>query len=773
MELLLIALTNCSIAHLERNDFQYTGHSQPNSPPIQTDLAPGENEDSDFDKREQDMNKDYDCIKYTGQSSTGLRLFDNAFKDQSSIPWPGRENIVLKLVSQDELMIVRTEKSSMAKKSDILLDIGLSMRIPLSSRPEKLGSAFLKSASKPTAHQLDEMIGIYFSHLHVSFPIINKTKFLKQYDSSSTKHSILTQAVLALSFRFVSQNLPGLVEEAEHFGDDFFRKVMRLLRDSTRSRLCYVQATLLMVFFLDMDKDDIESVQWCTLGSAIRMAQDLGLHRSCANWDLPRSEIETRHRVFYALYIMDRWLGARAGKPLTILDRDFDAAIPSPFEIDEDPNEEAPVYQFFLLLIELSEILGRVLKSLYAPNAKNANLDAALDDPTIVSVLNTRLKNWKNVLDKTTDGKYLTEIDNLNLKLFYYTVVLLLHRPFSSLPTDKYSQSQSIVSESENICLNAAKQLSEVVTRRQDQTKSPGYYTIFCSPTCFIYALFQSSLVFLSKALKTKNPSDTQEFYQSIHLIKIHNDMGPAPRAIEILNMLATINGLYPGSSNQSPSVTRLANVRSEPHQTTSHNDLYVKKELSVAPRFHEPPTSSRNEIVYSRGSNQKTMTPHIENRQQYGIQYHTSQQQQHIRQPQYTNDYPTYSNAPTYSHRRSLSSDQLHSTQQACSQHHSRSISYDQLEFMTNVSPFPRVDPKLNVAINVGGMDNGCYTPQTNISHHNQSMPTFNPQPPQAYHSPYNPSNLNISSTILPPSNLNWSDWDVYLGHHTSSQQQ
>lgn len=246
----------------------------------------------------------------------------------------------------------------------------------------------------------------------MSFPIINKTKFLKQYNSSSIEHSVLTQAVLALSFRFVSQNLPSLVKEAEEFGDEYFRKVMKLLRDSTRSRLCYVQATLLMVFFLDMDKDDIESVQWCTLGRAIRMAQDLGLHRSCANWDLPRAEIETRHRVFYALYTMDRWLGARAGKPLTILDRDFDTTIPSPFEIDEDPNEEAPIYQFFLLFIELSEILGRVLKSLYAPNAKNANLDAALDDPTIVSVLNTRLKNWKTLLDKTTDGKYLTEMDN-------------------------------------------------------------------------------------------------------------------------------------------------------------------------------------------------------------------------------------------------------------------------------------------------------------------------------------------------------------------------
>lgn len=160
MESLLTALTNCTIAHLERNDFQYAGHRRSNSPPVQTDSSSDEDEETDFDTREQGINNGYDSIKYTGQSSTGLRLFDNAFKGQSSIPWPGRENIVLKLVSQDELMIVRTEKSSMAEKSDVLLDVGLSMRIPLSTSSGKPERVLLKSVSKPTAHQLDEMIGM-------------------------------------------------------------------------------------------------------------------------------------------------------------------------------------------------------------------------------------------------------------------------------------------------------------------------------------------------------------------------------------------------------------------------------------------------------------------------------------------------------------------------------------------------------------------------------------------------------------------------------------
>lgn len=163
MESLLSALTNCSIKDLERNDFQYAGHIQPSSPPNASDSS-SEDEDDDSEHDFDPLNeatKDYDSLKYTGQSSAGLKLFNNdIFKSQSTIPWPGRENIVLKLMAQDELMIVRTEKSSTTGKSDMLFDVGLSMRAPLFDK-QKSRISLLKNAKKPARHQLDKMIGMY------------------------------------------------------------------------------------------------------------------------------------------------------------------------------------------------------------------------------------------------------------------------------------------------------------------------------------------------------------------------------------------------------------------------------------------------------------------------------------------------------------------------------------------------------------------------------------------------------------------------------------
>lgn len=244
----------------------------------------------------------------------------------------------------------------------------------------------------------------YFSHIHTFLPIVNKTRF-ETHDMKSS--NVLVQAVLAVAFRFASRHFPKLFQKKSAlYAETYFRKVMLRLQDSYRARLRHVQAALLMTLYLDMDETDVESMQWYTLGKAIRMAQDIGLHRSCSNWNLPPSEIETRHRVFYGLYILDRLMSARAGKPLTILDRDFDTDLPVPYEVfDNATAKQGPsIYHSFISLIKLAEILGRILKALYAPKSKHSNSNANLDDPTILAVFDRRLKNWKATLDQSEGG---------------------------------------------------------------------------------------------------------------------------------------------------------------------------------------------------------------------------------------------------------------------------------------------------------------------------------------------------------------------------------
>src|SRR4051812_28780730 len=99
---------------------------------------------------------------------------------------------------------------------------------------------------------------------------------------------------------------------------------------------------------------------------AFRMAQDLGLNRNCENWNMSRAERETRKRVFWCCFVIDRLTSAAYGRSLSIDDRDCDAMYPREQEDDLDSNNgdqrgsNSEILNNFIHLVKLCEILGRV-----------------------------------------------------------------------------------------------------------------------------------------------------------------------------------------------------------------------------------------------------------------------------------------------------------------------------------------------------------------------------------------------------------------------------
>ena len=111
--------------------------------------------------------------------------------------------------------------------------------------------------------------------------------------------------------------------------DSWIRPILPLVQP--RARPC---------FLWDIAK--LESVRWHRLGfilsMAIRMAQDLGLHKNADQWThsgvslFTPVELQERRRIWYAFVIMDKYVSTYVGRPLSILERDFDTELPS---IDE------------------------------------------------------------------------------------------------------------------------------------------------------------------------------------------------------------------------------------------------------------------------------------------------------------------------------------------------------------------------------------------------------------------------------------------------------
>jgi hypothetical protein len=197
MELLLTSLTKSSIKDIERNDFRpepYLNSSLKNNistnqyRSIKHDGVEEENEsegddddeedddssfedddDSEYSNSHRNSNamdddsistisnmqetlanlnlEDYDSIKYTGHSA-GLQLLDeNLFKSKSYIQWPGREDVALRLMPPNELLVVRSDRSVSGKRSDTRLDVGFSLTSSIFDERKSSNSWYLTPGS--------------------------------------------------------------------------------------------------------------------------------------------------------------------------------------------------------------------------------------------------------------------------------------------------------------------------------------------------------------------------------------------------------------------------------------------------------------------------------------------------------------------------------------------------------------------------------------------------------------------------------------------------
>jgi len=151
---------------------------------------------------------------------------------------------------------------------------------------------------------------------------------------------------------------------------------------------------------------------WLRLGTAIRMAQDLGLHRV----ESIKENIELRRRLWGACVISDRWTSLAYGHPHMIDIQDCDARLPSSGEPNDLYMDE---------LVRLSVILGRVLKTIYSPSG----LILATDE--VLETLLADIETWKNNLpaDLQFQGSGTPRNAGL-LHLLYSCVCMIFWRVF-------------------------------------------------------------------------------------------------------------------------------------------------------------------------------------------------------------------------------------------------------------------------------------------------------------------------------------------------------
>ncbi|GAA5835100.1 hypothetical protein JCM9279_007200 [Rhodotorula babjevae] len=209
----------------------------------------------------------------------------------------------------------------------------------------------------------EKLINYFFTTHSNHFPILAKADFL----GSERPIPLLFNTICAVSAL------------SHHVAPSILRTIKSTIRSHLRdedmldnSTIPNIQALLIYSFSMELEKGTAASKTWNVLGLAIRMAQDLGLHRKLGSERKEQSEAdhtELRRRVWGGCLIADRWIAAIYGQPMMIDLADCDTMLPSVFDIRpnlEFDSERRP-YLFNSALISLSILLGRILKAVYSP----------------------------------------------------------------------------------------------------------------------------------------------------------------------------------------------------------------------------------------------------------------------------------------------------------------------------------------------------------------------------------------------------------------------
>ncbi|EAU83952.2 hypothetical protein CC1G_09834 [Coprinopsis cinerea okayama7 len=423
----------------------------------------------------------------------------------------------------------------------------------------------------PSEAVQERLLNLYFRFIHSAFPVIHKRAFFeahrKGHQNSSITLSDSENSEGALSHRR-RQRVPTLLlltmfslaaryDETTPLppdpslmwsaGDEYLDKAKLILDkvySSSRPSTC--QALLLMGY-REVGIGAMAQA-WTYIGMAIRMAQDLGMHRSADGWArvvlggrlFNEWELQERKRIWYGCVIMDKYVSTYIGRPLMIFERDFDTPLPSeddpeemedwPVRIPQENPNPIPCHRIscFNASSILSGILSTIVQAIYAVRPVSSRHAEAL-------VLEGILDKW--YLELPEHLRYDSTATNKQTPLPH---ILTLHMQYCIRPVYNAKQkgdgsedpeALNIATKSYELCAGAANHITSIITAYAEK------YPLNRCSVFLCYYLFTASIMHITTL--TTHPSDPQAplgLKKCMDALEMIETVWPsAARALELL----------------------------------------------------------------------------------------------------------------------------------------------------------------------------------------------------------------------------------------------
>lgn len=257
----------------------------------------------------------------------------------------------------------------------------------------------LRPVSLPARQQLPtkavalELIEEAFSNYNRFLPLFHEEDFLREfqlkYSTSDPRDAgwwACLNVVLSIAHRLRAiRTLDPVQENILAYG--YVHNALSVVSElnvSERS-LSAVQALVGMACILQGTPNPEPAAM--LVAAALRLAQAMNLHRECSSPELTESQAEKRRRVFWKVYILDKDISLRTGRPFGQDDDDMDVRLPS------NANLEPGNVDLFNCRIGLALVQGQVYKQLYSVRAGR---QTATQRAMAAQDLSSLLSYWKS-----------------------------------------------------------------------------------------------------------------------------------------------------------------------------------------------------------------------------------------------------------------------------------------------------------------------------------------------------------------------------------------
>ncbi|EPE03019.1 fungal specific transcription factor domain-containing protein [Ophiostoma piceae UAMH 11346] len=364
---------------------------------------------------------------------------------------------------------------------------------PLDNTAKNAASERIESA---VAGNADELVRLYFRHVHPVYPVLAKTRFLEVYfgdandeDTSDTistpgtSISGIPSSPMARSFhtRPGKLSIPASVRGVVYgLASNFWKRdpanasfplnqhelfedaLASLQREFHGPNLWTLQACLLLIHENSAENATIETPRvWTLAAQAVACAQVIGLHRDPKNWSIAPWEKSLRIKLWWATFSADLWSSVCHGNPphvyresyttplLTMDDLTIDEDVPrqlarhlrllvDPTTLCTDVAACARLFQ----TVAVSRIVHELLHSSFSDVVYLESMQNPLAREAGLLQIRQKLKNWASLLPRCIDTGSLGSAvhNNAPVHLGYYAAVALNFRALMSPVTKAAKQ---------------------------------------------------------------------------------------------------------------------------------------------------------------------------------------------------------------------------------------------------------------------------------------------------------------------------------------------